>query len=43
MRPEPSARGGILRLIREAGREPKERDTLYHPVQRTETAFTVLV
>ncbi|HZU24557.1 MAG TPA: aminofutalosine synthase MqnE [Bryobacteraceae bacterium] len=33
----------LLRLIREAGREPLERDTLYHPVQRTETAFTVLV
>jgi aminodeoxyfutalosine synthase len=36
-------RGEILRLIREAGREPMERDTLYNPVQRTETAFTVLV
>jgi len=33
----------LLRLIREAGREPLERDTLYRPVQRTETAFTVLV
>jgi len=33
----------LLRLIREAGREPVERDTLYRPVQRTETAFTVLV
>ncbi len=33
----------LLRLIREAGREPLERDTLYHPVTRTETAFTVLV
>ena len=26
-----------------AGREPVERDTLYRPVQRTETTFTVLV
>jgi aminodeoxyfutalosine synthase len=36
-------RGDLLRLIREAGREPVERDTLYHPVSRSETAFTVLV
>jgi aminodeoxyfutalosine synthase len=36
-------RGELTRLIREAGREPVERDTLYHPVQRTESAFTVLV
>jgi aminodeoxyfutalosine synthase len=36
-------RGELLRLIREAGREPVERDTLYRPVQRTEAAFTVLV
>ncbi len=36
-------RSELLRLIREAGREPLERDTLYRPVQRTETAFTVLV
>ena len=33
----------LLRLIREAGREPVERDTTYKPVERTETAFTVLV
>ncbi len=33
----------LLRLIREAGREPVERDTLYRPVERTESAFTVLV
>jgi aminodeoxyfutalosine synthase len=33
----------LLRLIRLAGREPVERDTLYRPVQRTESAFTVLV
>ncbi|MEO8126692.1 MAG: aminofutalosine synthase MqnE [Bryobacteraceae bacterium] len=36
-------RGDLLRLIREAGRVPMERDTLYRPVERTETAFTVLV
>jgi aminodeoxyfutalosine synthase len=36
-------RNELLHLIREAGREPLERDTLYRPVQRTETTFTVLV
>jgi aminodeoxyfutalosine synthase len=36
-------RGELLRLIREAGREPVERDTAYRPVQRTESAFTVVV
>ena len=38
-------RGELLRLIREAGREPVERDTLYHPVERqeSENVFTVLV
>jgi aminodeoxyfutalosine synthase len=36
-------RGELLRLIREAGREPIERDTLYRPVARSETTFTVLV
>ena len=36
-------RGELLRLIREAGREPVERDTLYHPVERTPATFTVLV
>lgn len=36
-------RSELMRLIREAGREPVERDTHYHPVQRTESAFTVLV
>jgi aminodeoxyfutalosine synthase len=36
-------RGELMRLIREAGREPVERDTLYHPVERSESAFTVLV
>jgi aminodeoxyfutalosine synthase len=32
-----------LHLIRKAGREPIERDTLYRPVQRTESTFTGLV
>ncbi|MCL6505445.1 MAG: aminofutalosine synthase MqnE [Bryobacteraceae bacterium] len=36
-------RSELLRLIREAGREPVERDTLYRPVARTETTVTVLV
>jgi aminodeoxyfutalosine synthase len=36
-------RGELLRLIREAGRRPLERDTLYRPVVRTEAALTVLV
>lgn len=36
-------RSDLLQLIRAAGREPVERDTLYRPVERTETAFTVLV
>jgi aminodeoxyfutalosine synthase len=36
-------RDELLRLIREAGRDPVERDTLYRPVERTETTFTVLV
>jgi aminodeoxyfutalosine synthase len=39
-------RQDLLRLIREAGRVPQERDTLYRPVERPETpaaAFTVLV
>ena len=36
-------RGELLRLIRSAGREPVERDTLYRPVQRTEKAFAILV
>ncbi|MGI8745100.1 MAG: aminofutalosine synthase MqnE [Bryobacteraceae bacterium] len=36
-------RSDLLRLIRLAGREPVERDTLYHPVTRNEPAFTVLV
>src|ERR1700756_4868490 len=36
-------RGELLRLIKLAGRTPVERETLYRPVERTETAFTVLV
>ncbi len=36
-------RKDLLRLIREAGRQSVERDTAYRPVQRTESAFTVLV
>jgi aminodeoxyfutalosine synthase len=36
-------RGDLLRLIREAGREPVERDTLYRPVERNEATLTVLV
>ncbi len=36
-------RGELLRLIREAGRDPVERDTLYRPVARTDTTFTVMV
>ncbi len=34
-------RSELLRLIREAGREPVERDTLYHPVARAETTLTI--
>jgi aminodeoxyfutalosine synthase len=33
----------LIRLIKEAGREPVERDTLYRPVTRTETTVTVAV
>lgn len=36
-------RGELLSLIKKAGREPVERDTLYRPVTRTEDTFTVLV
>jgi len=36
-------RRDLLRLIREAGRNPVERDTSYRPVTRTESALTVLV
>jgi aminodeoxyfutalosine synthase len=36
-------RNELLQLIRKAGRDPIERDTLYRPVTRTESTFTVLV
>jgi aminodeoxyfutalosine synthase len=41
--PQGMRREELMRLIREAGREPIERDTLYRPVTRTETSFTVAV
>src|SRR5512146_2613505 len=39
--PQGMTRQELCRLIREAGREPIERDTLYRPVTRTETTLTV--
>jgi aminodeoxyfutalosine synthase len=36
-------RNDLLHLIRESGRDPLERDTLYRPVTRSDTTFTVLV
>ena len=36
-------RQDLLRLIREAGREPVERDTAYRPVTRAESSLAVLV
>jgi aminodeoxyfutalosine synthase len=36
-------RAELFHLIEEAGRKPVERDTLYRPVERSETTFTVLV
>jgi len=41
--PQVMTRQEIMRLIREAGLEPVERATLYRPVTRTETSFTVQV
>jgi aminodeoxyfutalosine synthase len=41
--PQVMTRQQIVRLIREAGHEPIERDTLYRPVSRTETTVTVQV
>jgi len=41
--PQALTRAQLIRLIREAGSEPVERDTLYHPVKRTETSVTVQV
>jgi aminodeoxyfutalosine synthase len=41
--PQGMRRQELVRLIREAGREAIERDTLYRPVVRTETSVTVAV
>src|ERR1700748_2991792 len=41
--PQGMQRKDLVRLIREAGREPVERDTLYRLVTRTETSVTVAV
>jgi aminodeoxyfutalosine synthase len=41
--PQGMRRQELVRLIRQAGREPLERDTLYRPVTRTETSVTVAV
>lgn len=41
--PQGMRRQDLMRLIREAGREPFERDTMYRTVTRTEDTFTVAV
>jgi len=41
--PQGMRRQDLMRLIREAGRDPVERDTLYRPVTRTESSVTVAV
>lgn len=41
--PQGLRRQELVRLIKEAGREPVERDTLYRAVTRTETSVTVAV
>jgi aminodeoxyfutalosine synthase len=41
--PQGMTRNELCRLITEAGRVPVERDTLYHPVTRTQNSFTVAV
>ena len=41
--PQAMTRQQIIRLIREAGQEPFERDTLYRPVTRAETTVAVQV
>ena len=41
--PQGLRRRELVRLITEAGREPVERDTMYRPVTRTETSFTISV
>jgi len=41
--PRAMSRRQLIRLIRETGLEPFERDTLYRPVTRSETSVTVRV
>src|SRR5205823_1957177 len=41
--PQGMRRQELVRLIKESGREPVERDTLYRPLMRTETSVTVAV
>ena len=41
--PQGLRRKDLMRLITEAGREPVERDTMYRPVERTETSFSISV
>jgi aminodeoxyfutalosine synthase len=41
--PQGLRRRDLMHLITEAGREPVERDTMYRPVTRTETSFTISV
>ena len=41
--PQGMRRAELERLIREAGREPVERDTLYNRVNRTEDSFVIAV
>lgn len=41
--PQGMRRAELERLIREAGREPVERDTLYNRVSRTEDTFVIAV
>jgi len=41
--PQGMRRQELIRLIREAGREPVERDSLYRPVTRTDTSITLAV
>jgi aminodeoxyfutalosine synthase len=41
--PQGLRRHDLIRLIKEAGRQQLERDTLYRPVVRDETTFTIAV
>ncbi len=41
--PQVMTRQELIRLIREAGREPVERDTLYRPIVRTESTVAVQI